>query len=277
MFPISSTLTTPVNFPTVNPTLQTSAVNSVNSSTQAVGSATDAPLASVTIDLSPVAGFLLAVSRSQQQIAQLQAGGSRATQDGALRASLLNDATQQVVDAFNLLPGVDFNQSQPLGSTLLNNLVNNLNQQVQGQQTGAENLARLGVTLQPALLSDPTGGLSLDNEILRAAFNTNEQNTTSTLQDTLTNFRNLATEYAEQLSATATTSFNQLLPGDTAALSPADQAQNARLDFARAQLDLLSQNPLNETAADRLGAQRAALEQPLTPTATAPDSPIVNP
>ena len=198
MFPISSTLTTPVNFPTVNPTLQTSAVNSVNSSTQAVGSATDAPLASVTIDLSPVAGFLLAVSRSQQQIAQLQAGGSRATQEGALRASLLNDATQQVVDAFNLLPGVDFNQSQPLGSTLLNNLVNNLNQQVQGQQTGAESLARLGVTLQPALLSDPTGGLSLDNEILRAAFTSNEQNTTSTLQDTLTNFRNFARLELEQ-------------------------------------------------------------------------------
>jgi hypothetical protein len=293
MFPISSTtLSAPnaANFPLVSPTAETAPVAQVNSSTiTPVGSATDAPAqASVTVDLSPVANFLLTVSQSQEQITQLQTAVANGDdpQEAAARAATLNDATQNVVNAFNLLPGVDFNQTQPQGPSLLNSLVESLNRQsasreaAQNQaqaQSQAQSLARIGVTLQPPLLSDAAAGLSLDNEILRASFNTDKQSTTETLQNTLNTFSELATRFAEQLSAAGSGALPALATAQQAALTPADLAANARLDLARAELDQLAQNPFQETAADRLAAQRAALEQPLTPRDTAPDSPIVNP
>lgn len=288
MFPISSsTLTTPgiTNFAAVAPTVQTAPVAPVaqvsNSTVTAVGTATDAPAqASVTVDLSPVASFLLTVSQSQQQITQLQAAVANGDQpqDAALRANILNDATQNVVNAFNLLPSVDFDQAQPQGPSLLNNLVQNLTQQTNAtqQQSAAQNLARIGVTLQPPLLSDLTGGLSLDNEVLRAAFNTDRDSTTSTLQNTLSTFSELATRFAEQLSAAASAALPALGTYQQPALTPADITANARLDLVRAQLDLVSRIPLPETAADRLAAQRATLEQPAN-TLTETNSPIVNP
>lgn len=288
MFPISSTTLSapnPANFPLVSPTAETAPVAQVNSSTiTPVGSATDAPAqASVTVDLSPVANFLLTVSQSQEQITQLQAAVANGEdpQEAAARAATLNDATQNVVNAFNLLPGVDFNQAQPPGPSLLNSLVESLNRQSteprNAAQSQAQNLARIGVTLQPPLLSDAAAGLSLDNEILRASFNTDRQSTTETLQNTLNTFSELATRFAEQLSAAGSGALPALATAQQAALTPADLAANARLDLARAELDQLAQNPFQETAADRLAAQRAALEQPLTPRDTAPDSPIVNP
>ena len=303
MFPISSTTLSgpnPANFPLVSPT---AAVDSVNSSTIApVGSAIDAPAqASVQVDLSPVANFLLTVSQSREQIAQLQtavANGADA-QEAASRAATLNDATQNVVNAFNLLPGVEFNQAQPQGPSLLNNLVESLNRQTFGANTAqqlnqanqanqpnqpqsaaqslAQSLSRIGITLQPPLLSDAAAGLSLDNEILRASFNTDNQSTTNTLQNTLDTFSELATRFAEQLSAAGSGALPALASAQQDALTPEDLVANARLDLARAELDLLRQIPLPDTAADRLAAQRADLEQPLTPRTTAPDSPIVNP
>jgi len=303
MFPISSTTLSgpnPANFPLVSPT---GAVASVNSSTIApVGSAIDAPAqTSVQVDLSPVANFLLTVSQSREQIAQLQAtAANRADpQEAADRAGRLNDATQNVVNAFNLLPGVEFNQAQPQGPSLLNNLVESLNRQTFGAtaarqlnqaqqldqanqpqsaaQSLAQSLSRIGVTLQPPLLSDAAAGLSLDAEILRASFNTDNQSTTNTLQNTLDTFSELATRFAEQLSAAGSGALPALASAQQDALTPEDLVANARLDMARAELDLLRQIPLPDTAADRLAAQRAELEQPLTPRATAPDSPIVNP
>ena len=303
MFPISSTTLSgpnPANFPLVSPT---AAVDSVNSSTIApVGSAIDAPAqASVQVDLSPVANFLLTVSQSREQIAQLQTAVANGTdpREAAARAATLNDATQNVVNAFNLLPSVEFNQAQPQGPSLLNNLVESLNRQTFGANTAqqlnqtnqanqpnqpqsaaqslAQSLSRIGVTLQPPLLSDSAAGLSLDNEILRASFNTDNQATTNTLQNTLDTFSELATRFAEQLSAAGSGALPALASAQQDALTPQDLVANARLDMARAELDLLRQIPLPDTAADRLAAQRADLEQPLTPQATAPDSPIVNP
>lgn len=303
MFPISSTTLSgpnPANFPLVSPT---AAVDSVSSSTIApVGSAIDAPAqASVQVDLSPVANFLLTVSQSREQIAQLQTAVANGTdpQEAAARAATLNDATQNVVNAFNLLPSVEFNQAQPQGPSLLNNLVESLNRQTFGANTAqqlnqtnqanqpnqpqsaaqslAQSLSRIGVTLQPPLLSDAAAGLSLDNEILRASFNTDNQATTNTLQNTLDTFSELATRFAEQLSAAGSGALPALASAQQDALTPQDLVANARLDMARAELDLLRQIPLPDTAADRLAAQRADLEQPLTPQATAPDSPIVNP
>jgi hypothetical protein len=263
MFPISSAA--PGFVPAV---VESSAVTQVGQEgVTAVGSATDAPrAASVSVELSPVANFLLAVSQSREQLTGLQ------TRDADLRAGLLNDATQNVVNAFNLLPSVDFNQAQPQGNSLLNNLVQSISEQNTAQQ-----LARVGVTLQPPLLSDATGGLSLDNEVLRAAFNTDSQATTSTLQNTLDTFSNLATRFAEQLSA-ASTSATQALPfASQAPLTLADAVANAQLDLARADLGQLARNPFQETAADRLAAQRAAQEQPPAAQSLAPPSPIVNP
>jgi hypothetical protein len=263
MFPISSAA--PGFVPAV---VESSAVTQVGQEgVTAVGSATDAPRAvSVSVELSPVANFLLAVSQSREQLTGLQ------TRDADLRAGLLNDATQNVVNAFNLLPSVDFNQAQPQGNSLLNNLVQSISEQNTAQQ-----LARVGVTLQPPLLSDATGGLSLDNEVLRAAFNKDSQATTSTLQNTLDTFSNLATRFAEQLSA-AGTSATQALPfASQAPLTLADAVANAQLDLARADLGQLARNPFQETAADRLAAQRAAQEQPPAAQSLAPPSPIVNP
>ncbi|GJI90779.1 hypothetical protein [Duganella hordei] len=263
MFPISSAA--PGFVPAV---VESSAVTQVGQEgVTAVGSATDAPrAASVSVELSPVANFLLAVSQSREQLTGLQ------TRDADLRAGLLNDATQNVVNAFNLLPSVDFNQAQPQGNSLLNNLVQSISEQNTAQQ-----LARVGVTLQPPLLSDATGGLSLDNEVLRAAFNTDSQATTSTLQNTLDTFSNLATRFAEQLSAAGTSAAQALPFASQAPLTLADAVANAQLDLARADLGQLARNPFQETAADRLAAQRAAQEQPPAAQSLAPPSPIVNP
>lgn len=192
MFPISSAaLTTPAN---ISPVAESAAVAPVRADlVTAADSATDAPTpASVSVELSPVANFLLTVSQSQQQLAQLQDPEQAAT---------LNETTQNVVNAFNLLPAVDFNQTEPQGPSLLSQLVESLNNANQQQQTAAQNLARIGLTLQPPLLSDATGGLSLDNEVLRAAFRSNQQATTDTLQNTLNTFSSVATRFAEQLSA----------------------------------------------------------------------------
>lgn len=297
MFPISSTTLSgpnPANFPLVSPTAETAAVASVNSATVTpVGSALDSPAqASVSVDLSPVANFLLTVSQSREQIAQLQATVANGAdpQEAAARASALNDATQNVVNAFNLLPSVEFNQAQPPGPSLLNRLVESLNRQTFGAEAArqanqpqdagqslAQSLSRIGVTLQPPLLSDAAAGLSLDNEILRTSFNTDNQATTNTLQNTLDTFSELATRFAEQLSAAGSGALPALASAQQDALTPEDVVANARLDLARAELDLLRQIPLPDTGADRLAAQRAALEQPLAQQATAPESPIVNP
>ena len=238
----------------------------------------------MSVELSPVANFLLTVSQSQQQLTQLQtavANGATAQQT-AEQAATLNDTTQNVVNAFNLLPAVDFNQAEPQGPSLLNNLVQSLQQQSQAsnasqQQSAAQNLARIGVTLQPPLLSDATGGLSLDNEVLRTAFRSNQQATTDTLQNTLNTFSELATRFAEQLSAAGTSAAAALTARQQPGLTPADIAENARLDVARTALDQLAQNPFQETAADRLAAQRAGQEQRPDTQSLAPPSPIVNP
>jgi hypothetical protein len=279
MFPISSTALTAPQIPVVTPTSETTAVN--NSTVARVGSALDAPApASVTIDLSPVASFLLTVSQSQQQLTQLQAAIANGAdpQEAARRAATLNEATQNVVNAFNLLPAVDFNQPQQQSASLLNNLVQSLTQQTAtNTATQQQSLAQIGLTLQPPLLSDATGGLSLDNEVLRAAFNSNGERTTSTLQNTLDTFSNLATQFAEQLSAAGSASLPALGLAQQLALTPADLAANARLDLARAEIDNLVQLPLPTSGADRLAAQRAALEQPATNLNPATPSPIVNP
>ncbi|WP_432380494.1 hypothetical protein [Duganella sp. P38] len=270
MFPISSL--TPSAATELQPVNRAAEAAAVNSATiNAVGSALDAPpAASVQVDLSPVASFLLTVTNAQQQLAQAQ--GTQAQ-----RADSVNAAVQNVVDAFNLLPTVDFDQGQPLEASLLNNLVNSLNQQNNdGANTQAQNLARLGLTLQPPLLSDLTGGLSLEPELLRAAFGANDRQTTDTLQNTLNSFRDQATQFAERLAAAGSSQIPGLNPFQQPALTPADLAANARLSLARAEIDNLSQNPLPETAADRLAAQRAELEQPTNAQQPQTPSPIVN-
>lgn len=263
MFPISSTALTAPQIPVVTPTSETTAVN--NATVARVGSALDAPApASVTIDLSPVASFLLTVSQSQQQLTQLQAAIANGAepQEAARRAATLNEATQNVVNAFNLLPAVDFNQPQQQSASLLNNLVQSLTQQTAtNSATQQQSLVQIGLTLQPPLLSDATGGLSLDNEVLRAAFNSNGERTTSTLQNTLDTFSNLATQFAEQLSAAGSASLPALGLAQQLALTPADLAANARLDLARAEIDNLVQLPLPTSGAEPQAAQTAQATQ----------------
>jgi len=246
MFPISSSALTAPQIPAASPASATTAVD--NSTVARVGSALDAPApASVTIDLSPVASFLLTVSQSRQQLTQLQSAIANGADPlaAARRAATLNETTQNVVNAFNLLPAVDFNQPQQQSASLLNNLVQSLTRQTAtNTATPQQDLARIGLTLQPPLLSDATGGLSLDNEVLRAAFNSNGARTTSTLQNTLDTFSNLATQFAEQLSAAGSASLPA--PG-TAQQLAAEQASAAQLAAAqaaaRAPSDPLRGNP----------------------------------
>jgi hypothetical protein len=293
MFPIpSNSLNAPnaANFPQVKPSAEIAAVAPVDaSSISQVGSATDAPAqASVTVDLSPVANFLLTVSQSREQITQLQtapANGDDAA-EAAARASTFNDATQNVVNAFNLLPSVELDQAQLRGPSLLNTLVESLNRQtgaedVARQQSAAQSLAgsleRIGVTLR-APLSDTGGALSLDNQILRASFDTDRQSTTSTLQDTLDTFSELATRFAERLS----TASGDALPaqnaetrdaasaaysaaGNLAAINAAEAAQQARaaqvaaVQAATAQANPLQGNPALASAIAAYHLSDAAL------------------
>ncbi|WP_373988721.1 hypothetical protein [Duganella sp. BuS-21] len=270
MFPISS-LTSSAAAAQLQPVSRTAETSAVNGATiNAVGSATDAPPASsVTVDLSPVASFLLSVTYAQEQLSQTQS-------NNAQRAETVAAAVQNVVDSFNLLPSVGFEQ-EAQEATLLNNLVGSLNRQNNdGASSQAQDLARVGVTLQPPLLSDLTGGLSLEPERLRTAVYANNEQTTSTLQNTLNTFRQIATDFAEQLSAAGSSQIPGLNPTLQPALTPADLAANARLDLARATLDTLSQNPLAETIANRLAAPRAQLEQPVNVQPQETPSPIVN-
>ncbi|MYN17894.1 hypothetical protein GTP81_14130 [Rugamonas sp. FT107W] len=222
----------------------------------------DAPPASASIDLSPVANFLLTLSQSREELTQLRTALANGAQPREVAASL-NDTTQNIVNAINLLPSVDFNQAQSLTPSLLNSLAQSLLQPaLSDHATPAQRLARIGVTLQAPLLSDATGGLSLDNEVLRAAFHRQPQRTMQALQDTLDHFSGVAKRYAEQLSAAGNREAETQAARPQPSLTPADVAANTRLDLARAELDQLAQHPWPETAADRLAAQRATLEQP---------------
>lgn len=249
MFPISSaSLTTPAE---VAPARTDHADDA--------GTATDAPAASASIDLSPVANFLLTVSQSREELTQLHTALANGAQPREAAASL-NDSAQNIVNAFNLLPSVDFNQAQSQTPSLLNSLVQSLRQAATpAAWTPEQRLARLGVTLQAPLLSDAAGGLSLDKEVLRAAFNRQPQRTMQTLQDILDNFRDVATRFAEQLSAAGHSEAEAQAARPQPSLTPADVAANARLDLARAELDHLAQHPLPDTAADRLAGNRSAM------------------
>lgn len=254
MFPISSLSSSPAaELQAVNRTAEATAVNSAT--INPVGSALDAPpAASVQVDLSPVASFLLSVTNAQDQLAQVQ--GTQAQ-----RADTVNAAVQNVVDSFNLLPTVDFDQGQPAETSLLNNLVNSLNQQVNdgvNTNTQAQNLSRLGVTLQPSLLSELSGGLSLEPELLRTAFNANDQQTTQTLQNTLNTFRQQATEFAERLSAAGSSQIAGLNPFQQPALTPADLATNTRLQLTDVQSTQQTSAP---AVAQALTAAQANAEQ----------------
>ncbi|MBV6325536.1 hypothetical protein [Duganella violaceipulchra] len=196
MFPISSAAqTTPGG---VTPLAESAAVTGPPpGQIGAAGSATEAPAASVTVDLSPVANFLLTVSQSRKQLAQLQTAIARSAAPPD-SATALNNATQNVVNAFNQLPTVDLNQTPPQEPSLLANLVQSL------QQPAAPDLTPIGLTLQTPV------GLALDNGVLQAAFDSNQQATTQTLQTTLDNFNELATSFVQQLSAAALQANRQL-------------------------------------------------------------------
>lgn len=223
--------------------------------------AADAPESSASIDLSPVANFLLMVSQSREELTQLHTALANGAQPREAAASV-NDAAQNIVNAFNLLPSVDFNQTQSQTPSLLNSLVHSLRQPTTATPaawTPEQRLARIGVTLQAPLLSDATGGLSLDNEVLRAAFNRQPQHAMQALQDTLDTFSDVASRYAEQLSAAGNSEAEAQAARPQPSLTPADVAANARLDLARAELDHLAQHPLPDTAADRLASNHSAM------------------
>jgi hypothetical protein len=278
MLPISSTATQPA--PAISPAAQANAAEAA-----ALVSPDAPPSTASVVDLSPLAQFLSNVSQARQQLNQLQAAVANGTapSDPAEQASRLTDVAQHLVTAFNLLPAVDFNQGQPQGASLLNNLVQSLTQQTaagSATQDGnaAQALARIGVTLQAPLLSDAAGGLSLDSQILRTAFSNDRQATTATLQQTIATFGEEAARFAQQLSAAGTNAAAALAPAPQPALTAEDLAASLRLDAARAQLAQLASTPAPDTGADRLAAQRAAQDQlATTPAVSTAGSLSANP
>ncbi|NVD69548.1 hypothetical protein HUX88_03120 [Duganella sp. BJB1802] len=161
----------------------------------AIGSSTDAPApAAVTVDLSPVANFLLTVSQTQQHLAQLQA----ALAQGAAPPNsdtTLSDRTRDVVDAFNLLPSAETDRAQGPESSLLDTLVQSLQ-----PPAVAQNLAQIGLSLQATLPPDAHNSLSLDDVQLQTAFHTAPQATAATLQATLGSFDAVAENFAARLA-----------------------------------------------------------------------------
>lgn len=274
MMPISSS---PATAPqAVAPAPDVNAVHAENDAVTSIGDAP--PPASVAVELSPVAQFLLTVSQSQQQLTQLESAVLNGSAPQNSGQTTLQGTVQNVVSAFNLLPSVDFNQAQPPGTTLQNLLVQALTQpagDTVGQANTAQALAQIGISLQSPVLSSLTGGLTLNSDLLNASFNNDNQATTGTLQQTLTTFSQIANQFAEQLSNASARPLPTTTDSATA-LSPADVAVNARLDLARAELSTL---PQTTSAADQLTVQRAAQDQlyntPQTastvPSGTAPD------
>lgn len=160
----------------------------------ATGSATDAPTpTAVTVDLSPVAGFVLTVSQTQQHLAQLQEalaqGGAPPNAD-----TTLSDRTRDVVDAFNLLPSGEFDRTLQ-DPSLLDTLVQSLQ-----TPAVAQNLAQIGLSLQSTLPPDAHNSLSLDDVQLQTAFHTAPEATATTLQATLNTFDTVAENFAAQLA-----------------------------------------------------------------------------
>ncbi|MYM91384.1 hypothetical protein GTP91_29930 [Rugamonas sp. FT82W] len=160
----------------------------------ATGSATDAPApTAVTVDLSPVASFVLTVSQTQQHLAQLQ----EALAQGAAPPNAdttLSDRTRDVVDAFNLLPSGEFDRALQEPS-LLDTLVQSLQ-----PPAVAQNLAQIGLSLQSTLPPDARNSLSLDDVQLQTAFHTAPEATAAALQATLGNFDAVAENFAAQLA-----------------------------------------------------------------------------
>ncbi|MYN17893.1 hypothetical protein GTP81_14125 [Rugamonas sp. FT107W] len=160
----------------------------------AIGSSTDAPApAAVTVDLSPVASFLLTVSQTQQHLAQLQAALAQGTAPPNSDTTL-SDRTRDVVDAFNLLPSGEFDRALQEPS-LLDTLVQSLQ-----PPAVAQNLAQIGLTLQATLPPDAHNSLSLDDVQLQTAFHTAPEATAARLQATLGNFDAVAENFAARLA-----------------------------------------------------------------------------
>lgn len=161
----------------------------------ATGSATDAPApAAVTVDLSPVANFLLTVSQTQQHLTQLQAALTQGTAPPNSDTTL-SDRTRDVVDAFNLLPSAEFERAQQQESSLLDTLVQSLR-----APAVAQDLAQIGLSLQSTLPPDTHNSLSLDDVQLQTAFHTAPEATAATLQATLGTFDAVAENFAAQLA-----------------------------------------------------------------------------
>ncbi|MYM94952.1 hypothetical protein [Duganella vulcania] len=184
MFPISST-----------PASNVTPLGPLNADlVTAIGSPTDAPApAAVTVDLSPVASFLLTVSQTQQHLAQLQAALAQGSAPPDSDTTL-SDRTRDVVDAFNLLPSGEFDRALQEPS-LLDTLVQSLR-----PPAVAQNLAQIGLTLQATLPPDAHNSLSLDDVQLQTAFHTAPEATAATLQATLGNFDAVAENFAARLA-----------------------------------------------------------------------------
>ena len=249
---------------TITPTAPTNPLDSVTANSTAVQAIGDAPPpASVTVELSPIAQFINAVSQSRQQLAQLPDAASTGQQNTLL------GAVQNVVDAFNLLPAPDYGQTPLEPVNLQSQLVQSLTTATgnTGAPTTSEALAQIGISLRSPQLSSLGSSLALDNNVLTSAFSGNSQTTTNTLQQTLDSFSQIATQFAEQLSAAASSALPALTNTPPVPLTPADVIANERLNLDQAELSTLPPPVAQQSAVNAPATQAAA--QPAAPLAQA--------
>jgi len=256
---------------TIAPTAPANPLDPVTADGTAVQAIGDAPPpASVSVELSPVAQFINAVSQSRQQLALLPDAA------GAGQQNTLLGAVQNVVDAFNLLPTADYGQTLLEPINLQSQLVQSLTTTTGNASapTTSEALAQIGISLRSPQLSNLGSSLALDNNVLASAFSGNSQTTTNTLQQTLDSFSQIAMQFAEQLSAAASSALPALTNTPPVPLTPADVIVNERLNLDRAELSTLPPPVAQQSAVNGPANQTAeqTATQAAAPSAQAPNN-----
>ncbi len=162
---------------------------------------------STIVGLSGLGQLLSAAASFQDQLRPLQPGNI--ANGGSNLASLTAEA-QSFVDAYNNLQGAIASVNSTgnlLGSSVpgASGLIQSLNTQAQaGYSNGNSsltNLSQLGIAFQPSLLAGGGGSLSIDQNTLLSAFNTDAAGAFTLLSQAASAFNDLAASFIAQSSS----------------------------------------------------------------------------
>ncbi|BCK87946.1 hypothetical protein MIZ01_1743 [Sideroxyarcus emersonii] len=162
---------------------------------------------STLVGLSGLGQVLSATATFQDQLHPLLPGGSAG---GGSDLASLTAETQSFVDAYNNLQSAIAsvnNTGDLLGGNVpgASGLVQSLNAQAQaGYSNGGSaltDLSQLGITFQPSLLAGGGGSLSVDQNTLLSAFNTDAAGAFTLLSQAASAFNDLASSFIAQSSS----------------------------------------------------------------------------